>query len=49
MHIITLTHPLFHQVYKVEEKTEVKKKHSFIDLVRTPKMRKQSLIVFYLW
>uniref|UniRef100_A0A665WH57 Si:dkey-119m7.4 n=1 Tax=Echeneis naucrates TaxID=173247 RepID=A0A665WH57_ECHNA len=26
-----------------------KKKHSFIDLVRTPKMRKQSLIVFYLW
>ncbi|XP_026197055.1 solute carrier family 22 member 6 [Anabas testudineus] len=37
------------QVYKVEEKTEVKKKHSFIDLVRTPKMRKQSLIVFYLW
>ncbi|KAI3364662.1 hypothetical protein L3Q82_010843 [Scortum barcoo] len=37
------------QVYKIEEKTELKKKHSFIDLVRTPKMRKQSLIVFYLW
>ncbi|XP_034555760.1 solute carrier family 22 member 6-B [Notolabrus celidotus] len=37
------------QVYKVEEKTEVKKKHSFIDLVRTPKMRRHSLIVFYLW
>ncbi|KAG7509281.1 organic cation transporter protein-like [Solea senegalensis] len=31
------------------EKTEVKKKHSCIDLLRTPKMRKQSLIVFYLW
>uniref|UniRef100_A0A8C3G7H9 Si:dkey-119m7.4 n=1 Tax=Cyclopterus lumpus TaxID=8103 RepID=A0A8C3G7H9_CYCLU len=25
------------------------KKHSFLDLVRTPKMRKHSLIVFYLW
>ncbi|XP_018555211.1 organic cation transporter protein [Lates calcarifer] len=37
------------QVYKIKEKTEVKKKHSFVDLVRTPKMRKQSLIVFYLW
>ncbi|KAM3602369.1 uncharacterized protein V6R79_002793 [Siganus canaliculatus] len=37
------------QVYKVEEKAEVKRKHSFLDLVRTPKMRKQSLIVFYLW
>ncbi|XP_045916738.1 organic cation transporter protein [Micropterus dolomieu] len=37
------------QVYKIEEDTEVKKKHSIIDLVRTPKMRKQSLIVFYLW
>ncbi|KAF1376207.1 hypothetical protein PFLUV_G00207890 [Perca fluviatilis] len=36
------------QVYKIEEKTEVKKNH-FIDLVRTPKMRKHSLIVFYLW
>ncbi|XP_053301813.1 organic cation transporter protein [Pleuronectes platessa] len=36
-------------VYKTEEKTKVKKKHSCIDLVRTPKMRKQSLIVFYLW
>uniref|UniRef100_A0A3B4XPA2 Si:dkey-119m7.4 n=1 Tax=Seriola lalandi dorsalis TaxID=1841481 RepID=A0A3B4XPA2_SERLL len=28
---------------------KLRKKHSFIDLVRTPKMRKQSLIVFYLW
>nr|XP_046230037.1 solute carrier family 22 member 6-A [Scatophagus argus] len=37
------------QVYKIEEKPEVTKKHSFIDLVRTPTMRKQSLIVFYLW
>ncbi|XP_073349319.1 organic cation transporter protein [Pagrus major] len=37
------------QVCKMEEQTEVKKRHSFIDLVRTPKMRKQSLIVFYLW
>uniref|UniRef100_A0A8D3B4E1 Si:dkey-119m7.4 n=1 Tax=Scophthalmus maximus TaxID=52904 RepID=A0A8D3B4E1_SCOMX len=30
-------------------KTEVKRKYSCIDLVRTPRMRKQSLIVFYLW
>ncbi|XP_074472029.1 solute carrier family 22 member 6 [Sebastes fasciatus] len=37
------------QVYNIEEKTEVKKKYSFVDLIRTPKMRKQSLIVFYLW
>ncbi|XP_040017144.2 solute carrier family 22 member 6 isoform X3 [Gasterosteus aculeatus] len=37
------------EVHNIEEKTVVKKKHSFIDLVRTPKMRKQSLIVFYLW
>ncbi|XP_070782168.1 solute carrier family 22 member 6 [Enoplosus armatus] len=37
------------QVYKIEGKTKVKKKHSFVDLLRTPKMRKQSLIVFYLW
>ncbi|XP_074541941.1 solute carrier family 22 member 6 [Halichoeres trimaculatus] len=37
------------QMYKVDEKTGVKKKHSFIDLVRTPKMRRRSLIVFYLW
>ncbi|XP_056219359.1 organic cation transporter protein isoform X1 [Seriola aureovittata] len=37
------------EMYKVEDKTELRKKHSFIDLVRTPKMRKQSLIVFYLW
>uniref|UniRef100_A0A667ZEM3 Si:dkey-119m7.4 n=1 Tax=Myripristis murdjan TaxID=586833 RepID=A0A667ZEM3_9TELE len=26
-----------------------KRKHTVLDLVRTPKMRKQSLIVFYLW
>ncbi|XP_062266759.1 organic cation transporter protein isoform X2 [Platichthys flesus] len=37
------------QVYKTEETTKVKKTYSCIDLVRTPKMRKQSLIVFYLW
>ncbi|KAM4522498.1 solute carrier family 22 member 6 [Odontesthes bonariensis] len=37
------------QVYNTKEKTTMKKKHSFLDLVRTPKMRKQSLIVFYLW
>ncbi|XP_019947073.2 organic cation transporter protein [Paralichthys olivaceus] len=37
------------QVYKTEEKSKVKKTHSCIDLVRTPKMRKQTLIVFYLW
>ncbi|XP_010734197.1 organic cation transporter protein isoform X1 [Larimichthys crocea] len=37
------------QVHKTEGKAELKTKHSFIDLVRTPKMRKQSLIVFYLW
>ncbi|XP_037304945.2 solute carrier family 22 member 13 isoform X2 [Pungitius pungitius] len=37
------------QVHHMEEKTVVTKKHSFVDLVRTPRMRKQSLIVFYLW
>ncbi|XP_031717286.1 solute carrier family 22 member 6-A [Anarrhichthys ocellatus] len=37
------------QVHNVEEKAGVKKKYSFLDLVRTPKMRKHSLIVFYLW
>ncbi|XP_028295751.1 organic cation transporter protein [Gouania willdenowi] len=37
------------QVYKSEGKTEVKKKHSVFDLVQTPRMRQQSLIVFYLW
>lgn len=37
------------QVYKVEEKKEVREKYSFKDLVRTPVMRKRSLIVFYLW
>ncbi|XP_040925406.1 organic cation transporter protein isoform X2 [Betta splendens] len=38
-------------IYQVctEEKPDVRRKYSFIDLVRTPKMRKQSLIVFYLW
>ncbi|XP_037837338.1 organic cation transporter protein isoform X2 [Kryptolebias marmoratus] len=38
-----------YQVNQTEEQTILKKKHSFFDLVRTPKMRKQSLIVFYLW
>ncbi|XP_076730402.1 solute carrier family 22 member 6 isoform X3 [Maylandia zebra] len=37
------------QVCKTEEKTVAKNKHSFLDLVRTPRMRKHSLIVFYLW
>ncbi|XP_015242282.1 PREDICTED: solute carrier family 22 member 6-like [Cyprinodon variegatus] len=37
------------QVQQTEEKTVLKKKHSFVDLIRTPKMRKHSLIVFYLW
>ncbi|XP_078146124.1 organic cation transporter protein [Centroberyx gerrardi] len=37
------------QAYKSKEKTEEKRKYTVIDLVRTPKMRKQSLIVFYLW
>ncbi|XP_012733722.2 solute carrier family 22 member 6-A isoform X1 [Fundulus heteroclitus] len=37
------------QVYQTDEKSVLKKKHSFIDLVRTPTMRKRSLIVFYLW
>lgn len=32
-----------------EKKTGTKKKYSFLDLVRTPTMRKQSLIIFYLW
>ncbi|XP_028253143.1 solute carrier family 22 member 13 [Parambassis ranga] len=31
------------------DKTVMRRKHSFLDLVRTPRMRKQSLIVFYLW
>ncbi|XP_013880743.1 organic cation transporter protein [Austrofundulus limnaeus] len=35
------------QAGQTEEK--LKKKHSFLDLLRTPTMRKQSLIVFYLW
>lgn len=33
----------------MDEKPQAARKHSFIDLIRTPKMRKQSLIVFYLW
>ncbi|CAJ1077649.1 solute carrier family 22 member 6-B [Xyrichtys novacula] len=37
------------QVLNVEEKGELKKTYSFFDLVRTPTMRKRSLIVFYLW
>uniref|UniRef100_A0A8C7ZCJ8 Si:dkey-119m7.4 n=1 Tax=Oryzias sinensis TaxID=183150 RepID=A0A8C7ZCJ8_9TELE len=37
------------QVYKADQNSVLKKKHSFIDLVRTPTMRKNSLIVFYLW
>ncbi|KAM7394994.1 hypothetical protein PAMA_006644 [Pampus argenteus] len=37
------------QVCKVEEEIKVKAKHSFLDLVRTPNMKKHSLIVFYLW
>ncbi|KAM9354779.1 solute carrier family 22 member 6 [Pholidichthys leucotaenia] len=37
------------QEYKAEEKTMAKNKHSFLDLVRTPRMRRRSLIVFYLW
>ncbi|XP_041831789.1 organic cation transporter protein [Melanotaenia boesemani] len=36
-------------IYNTEEKATLKKKYSFLDLVRTPNMRKQSLIVFYLW
>ncbi|XP_034436315.1 organic cation transporter protein isoform X1 [Hippoglossus hippoglossus] len=50
---ITKDHELYpvqlQQGYKTEGKTKVKETHSCIDLVRTPKMRKQSLIVFYLW
>ncbi|KAF6730352.1 Solute carrier family 22 member 6 [Oryzias melastigma] len=37
------------QVYKADQTAVLKKKHSFVDLVRTPTMRKHSLIVFYLW
>uniref|UniRef100_A0A3B1JJK7 Si:dkey-119m7.4 n=1 Tax=Astyanax mexicanus TaxID=7994 RepID=A0A3B1JJK7_ASTMX len=32
---------------KVEQKLQ--RKHTVVDLVRTPQMRKQSLILFYLW
>ncbi|XP_062323526.1 solute carrier family 22 member 13 [Osmerus eperlanus] len=35
--------------YKDKLKLEDKKKHTVIDLVRTPKMRRHSLIIFYLW
>lgn len=37
------------QVYKDKVKLEDKRKHTVISLVRTPKMRRQSLIIFYLW
>ncbi|XP_029965987.1 organic cation transporter protein isoform X2 [Salarias fasciatus] len=37
------------QVYKAEDKSEIQTKYSILDLVRTPRMRQQSLIVFYLW
>lgn len=37
------------QTCSFDEKSEASRKHSFVDLIRTPKMRKQSLIVFYLW
>lgn len=40
---------VFLQTCSFDEKPEVARKHSFIDLIRTPKMRKQSLIIFYLW
>uniref|UniRef100_A0A3B5L757 Si:dkey-119m7.4 n=1 Tax=Xiphophorus couchianus TaxID=32473 RepID=A0A3B5L757_9TELE len=36
-------------ISKDMEMCQLKKKHSLVDLVRTPTMRKQSLIVFYLW
>ncbi|XP_056150194.1 organic cation transporter protein [Lampris incognitus] len=37
------------QSFRDNRKVEEKRKHTLTDLVRTPKMRKQSLIVFYLW
>ncbi|KAM9840650.1 solute carrier family 22 member 6 [Aulostomus maculatus] len=37
------------QIFKSVEKMEERQKHSFMDLIRTPNMRKQSLVVFYLW
>ncbi|KAA0708875.1 Solute carrier family 22 member 6-A [Triplophysa tibetana] len=37
------------QCLKNVEKLEDQRKYTVIDLVRTPKMRKQSLILFYLW
>lgn len=40
---------MFLQTCSLDEKPQAARKHSFIDLIRTPKMRKQSLIVFYLW
>ncbi|XP_061603051.1 solute carrier family 22 member 6-A isoform X1 [Cololabis saira] len=37
------------QIHNAEEKAPLRSSYSFLDLVRTPTMRKQSLIVFYLW
>ncbi|XP_036831578.1 solute carrier family 22 member 6-A isoform X1 [Oncorhynchus mykiss] len=37
------------QGYKDMVKIEERTKHTVIDLVRTPKMRRSSLIMFYLW
>ncbi|XP_018599449.1 solute carrier family 22 member 13 [Scleropages formosus] len=37
------------QEYKEFEMDAAKKKHTVVDLVRTPRMRKLSLILFYLW
>jgi len=34
---------------KNSEKMQDLRKYTVIDLVRTPRMRKQSLILFYLW
>lgn len=40
--------PVIFQGYKDMVKIE-RTKHTVIDLVRTPKMRRSSLIMFYLW
>ncbi|CAI5690159.1 unnamed protein product [Oreochromis niloticus] len=37
------------QVEKCEISVEAKRSHSAVDLVRTPQMRKRSLILFYVW
>ncbi|XP_016362737.1 organic cation transporter protein-like isoform X1 [Sinocyclocheilus anshuiensis] len=37
------------QSSKISEKLQDLRKYTVIDLVRTPRMRKQSLILFYLW